>query len=589
MNRSVLARVAPALFAFYLLAYAAFFAWAWFVPPVDRFLPAFRAEQAARQALLGLLDWAVPLTAAAVVTALSLAGGGARAGGPALPFSQIVASAVVTFLVLAVGFTALAETAGAGSRRRLDEMAWQTRLAGQYKALALKAREGRNWSRAAEYERLYLRIDPGNDEVESLMNTDEANAAKARTGRPAGAVSAGSAGALPAGADAGSYFRKATEYFAQKDWFSALWYARLAETIDPRRTDATRLAAQALAKIEDPRPEDESQEDRAYFRTKKAAFDVLTLGDPLAAYYAFSSLARQRPGDADAREFLEEAKKQLAGLAFFNDDAELAAALPGIERLLWFNANEAGATEAVWAGRMVTIERATVPDGRETVTDGRETVTEHWFFDVEAIRYDEKGAVSWHLSAPRARLSDDNKSLLLKGVDRSDSKKATRATYHAGARPDAERDLLPLRVGVEDLPMHSLDHAPLAGRGMAELWRLRSELPRTHALHDAISLELARRASLPFAFVVVSLFALAFGWSLRGRWTGRAPVLAWIAAPAIVAAAGILVRLYLYAHQVLLGFLVLSFDLRIAAIVLGALELVLVAASLAALAGQSTA
>jgi lipopolysaccharide export LptBFGC system permease protein LptF len=572
MNRSVLARIAPALFAFYLLAYAGFFAWAWFVPPVDRYLPDFRTEQAARQALLGLLDWAVPLTAAAVVTALSLAAGGTRGGGPALPFSQLVASAVVTFLVLAVGFTALSETIGAGSRWRLEEMAWQTRLAGQYKVLAQRARGIQDWSRAAEYDRLYLLIDPGNDEIEGLSNTDESNAAKARTARPA---AAGSVATPSTDVDAGSLVKKAQGYFDREDWFSALWYARLAEQIDPRRADATRLAAQALQKIEDPRPEDESAEDRAYFRAMKAAFDVLNRGDTLAAYYAFSSLARQRPDDADAKEFLEKAKEQLAGLAFFNDEADAAAALPGIERLLWFDSTAAEATEVVWAGRLVTITR--------------ERGTERWFFDVEAIRYDDKGAVSWHLSAPRARLSDDEKSLLLKGVDRTDPKRGTRATYHAGTRSEAERDVLALGVGVDDLPIHSLDHAPLAGRGMAELWRIRRELPRSHALHDEISLELAKRASLPFAFIVVSLFALAFGWSLRGRWTGRAPALAYLAAPVIVAAAGVLVRLYLYAHQVLLGFLVLSFDLRIAAIVLGALELALVAAALAVLAGQSTA
>ena len=113
MNRSVLARIGPALFAFYLLAYAAFFAWGWFTFPDDSFLLMYQAEHAARRALLLLLDWAVPLTAAAVVTALSLAAGSSKRGGPALPFNQIVASSVLTFLVLAAGFTAVSETAGA--------------------------------------------------------------------------------------------------------------------------------------------------------------------------------------------------------------------------------------------------------------------------------------------------------------------------------------------------------------------------------------------------------------------------------------------------------------------------------------------
>ena len=224
------------------------------------------------------------------------------------------------------------------------------------------------------------------------------------------------------------------------------------------------------------------------------------------------------------------------------------------------------------------------------VTITREDGTDRWFFDVEAIRYDAKGAVTWHLSTPRARLSEDETMLLLKGVDRIDPKKVTEAMYHAGSRPAAERNTLRLGKGIEDLPIHALDPAPLAGTGMAELWRIRRSLARNDRLHTEVSVELATRAAKPFVFLVVSLFAVAFGWSLRGRWTGRAPALAWVAAPAVVAAVGILVQLYLHAHRVLLGFVVLSLGgLTAAAIVLGVLQLVLVAVALAVLAGQSNA
>ncbi len=184
-----------------------------------------------RQALLDLLTWIVPVTAGAVVTALSLAAGSAKRGGPALPFNQLVASAVVTFLVLAAGFTALSETAGAGSSRRLDELAWHSRLAREYERLALKARDGQDWKRAAEYDRLYLQIDPENAVVEEQRTTDEANAARAAAdARPVAAPTAKS----PEGVDAGSLVRKAQAYFDDEDWFSALWYARQAGTIDPR-------------------------------------------------------------------------------------------------------------------------------------------------------------------------------------------------------------------------------------------------------------------------------------------------------------------------------------------------------------------
>lgn len=583
MNRSVLARIGPALLAFCLLAYAAFFAWSWLTFDDETYLTIYRTEEAARRALLLLLEWIIPITAAAVVTALSLASGAGGRGGPALPFNQLVASAVITFLALAAAVTAVSETAGAGSHRRLEEMAWQTRLAKRYKDLAKDLRASADWGRAAEYERLYLRIVPNDADVEGQLNDDEAKAAKVRTAGPgsrAGADAAGTAGAVASrdADDAGTLVRKAQEYFDKEDWFSALWFARLAAGTDPKRADATRLAGLALEKIEEPRPESESAEDRDFFQKKQAAFDALIKGDPVDAYYSFSDLARRRPGDKDVEKFLKEARKQLEAMAFYADEADITAALPGVERILWFNRREDEGTirEVVWAGRMVAV--------------AREEVTDYWFYDVEAIRYDAKGAVVWHLSAPRARLSDDQRTLLLRGIDRTNQKKQTRAVYHAGSRPEGERDLLVLGVDIERLPIHSLDRAPLAGANLAELWDIRQSLSYGERLHTEATVELATRAATPFAFLVVSLFAVAFGWSLRGRWTGKAPALAWIAAPVVVAAVGMFVKLYLHAHRIVLAFAVLALGgLKAAAIAFGVLELALVAVALAALAGQSAA
>jgi hypothetical protein len=570
LNRSVLARIGPALFAFYLLAYAAFFAWGLVRFSNETWLPIFTMEVTALQAFRDLLAWIVPITAGAVVTALSLAVGSAKRGGPALPFNQLVASTVVTFLVLAAGFTALSETVGTNGARRLDELAWHSRLAREYEKLAGKARGLQDWSRATEYDRLYLRIDPQNATVEEYRYADEAKASREQTGtRPAAAPAA----KADDGVDAGSLVKKAQAYFDDEDWYSALWYARQAETIDPRRADATRLAARALEQIEAAPPSAAATADRTYAATKKAAFEVLNRGDVVGAYYAFASLAARRPDDVDAKEFLGIAEKALRTKQFFTDDAATAASLPGLGHLLWFA--EGADSVAMWADRMVSIERE----------DG----TERWLFDVEAVKIDAQGVVAWHLAAASARLSDDEKTLLLRGVDRGDPKKGSGPVYLAGTRPAAERNVLPLGIGVEDLPFRSLDRAPLAGRGMAELWRIRGSLARTDAMHAAISAELATRAAAPFSFLVVSLFAVAFGWSLRGRWTGRTPVIAWLAAPAIVAAAGILTQLYVHAHRVLLAFAVTSLSLTAAAIVLGALELVLVAAALAVLAGQSSA
>jgi hypothetical protein len=103
-----------------------------------------------------------------------------------------------------------------------------------------------------------------------------------------------------------------------------------------------------------------------------------------------------------------------------------------------------------------------------------------------------------------------------------------------------------------------------------------------------LTVDMVMKLLQPFAFVVVSLFALALGWGYRARFPGTPSFFALILIPFVPLMLAVLSMLYVHAHRVLLGFVVLAFGFTPALVVLGALQIALLAVALALLAGQSS-
>jgi hypothetical protein len=97
------------------------------------------------------------------------------------------------------------------------------------------------------------------------------------------------------------------------------------------------------------------------------------------------------------------------------------------------------------------------------------------------------------------------------------------------------------------------------------------------------------KAVMPFLFLTLSFLAVSLGWALRARYLGRAPARVVILVPLIPAAVSLACLLWVHAHRVLLGFVVLTFGFTPALVVLAALEAVVLAISVILLAGQSAA
>ena len=569
MNRSLLSRITPFLLAFYAVSLAAFFVYAIVTFSATSVLPSLRWEYAVNRAFVLFMDYLLPIHAAAVAVAASLSfdGGAARPVGPARPFSRIVSSTLVAFLFLTAVYTALAEGVAPAARKRLSDMQYLSKVAGEYKKRAAAAMQAGDYVTAGDAFSRYLDVDPGNKQMAELQL--EASSRAARQGAPVPEkVPAGSSANVDQG-EAQALVEKARFYMTQKDWFSAHYYAQAAVTQDPRRVDALAIASEAGNRLAGDTRLQADRKTAELFQRKKDALEKLESGDALGAYYSFVVLAAEQPKDPDIANYLGEAAAAVRKAAFFLDEAQKIETLPGTQGILFLNRFDAESTEAVSVGKMVEI-----PGG------------DAFFFDIEAVHYDTAGTVAWHFTAPFGRRDGD--SILMHAMDRRNPAVQLLPLYIEGTRPAPDRFLLRLTPSLEELRALSSSRTALAGMSIGEMWRLRGRLGSYGLARQSISVEMTMRLVMPFAFLILSILCTAMGWSMRVRGGGRLPAIGIVLMPLLPVVLALMSLLYLHAHRVIVGFTVIAFGLTVAFIALAALQLVLLAFSLVLLAGQSS-
>jgi len=570
MNRSLLSRIASFLFAFYCLSLLAFVAYALLTFSATQFLPSMRWEYALKRGFVLFMDYLIPVHAAAVAVGASLAGvaQARRAPGSAAePFNKLVSSTLVTFLVLTAGYTVLYEGLYPGARRGLSDMQYRSSLARQYMSQADAALKKGDYRASLDAVDRYLAIDPSDKETADKRL--ELLARAARQSAPAPGPSVAGLETMAPDASAQALVDKAKYYTDRQDWFSAHYYAQAASALDPRRTDALRLAAQAAEKLGAVLESEKDARSALLFRQKKEAYDLLIGGNVVAAYYRFLELQKEYPGDSDIATYLGIASDKVARTTFFLDDARKMETLPGTQNILFLNGAEKDATEAVYIGKMVEQAQG-----------------DAWFYDIEAVRYDSAGAVSWHFGAPFGKR--EGSSILMNCVDRSDARIRFIPLYAQGTRAPAEKNLLAVRPTVEQMRSLSLGRDALAVLGLAELWRMRTDLGSFGLSREALTVDMAMKMLMPCVFLILSIFSLSLGWAFRARYFGRLSLIAVIMMPLVPLVLSVLSLLYVHAHRVIIGFTVLAFGFTAALAVLAALQVVLLVVALIMLAGQST-
>jgi tetratricopeptide (TPR) repeat protein len=445
-------------------------------------------------------------------------------------------------------------------------MQYLSRVAREYRREAAAAMQVEDYPGALDAIDHYLAVDPGNQQMaeQRLMAVSMA----ARKAAPGPAKAAASVDSSTAQADAQALVEKARFYAAQKDWFSAHYYAEAAIALDPRRVDALRLASEASGMLAGLTSEEKDKRKAELFQSKKDALQELESGDALGAYYAFVGLSAENPRDADVVNYLAEAAAAVRRAAFFLDEARRIEMLPGTQGILFLNRYDADASEAVSIGKLVEL-----PGG------------EAYFFNIEAVHYDAAGTVAWHFTAPYGRRDGD--SILMHAVDRKNPAIQLLPLYIQGTRPAPDRNFLRLLPPMDEVHALSPGRSTLDSMSIGEMWRLRGRLGSFGLARQSVSVEMTMRLVMPFAFLILSILCTAMGWSLRVRGGERLPAAGIVLMPLLPVVLALMSLLYLHAHRVIVGFAVIGFGLTAAFIALAALQLVLLAVSLVLLAGQS--
>ncbi len=567
MNRPLLGRISGFLFLFYVLSFGIFYLVAALRFTSDLVLPSLRWTYALDRAFVLFMDYLLPVHAAAIAVAASLSGREAPVrGAEPRPFTGIAGSTIATFLLLSVVYTLAFEITYPAARRRLVNVQYTTSFARRIKAQSEAAERSRDYRASLDLVDSYLAIAPGSRDMQDRRVTLESLAIRQEE-PPAARRAAGDEGAS-LGAQA--LVDRARYYFDRQDWFSAHYYAQKANLLDPRRTDALQLAAEAsrkMAEAANPGPGKDAG-SVALFAQKRQAYLLLTEGNYVQAYYSFVKLAAQYPRDRDIATYLGKASDEVGRVSFFLDEARQIELLPGPERILFFNAVDPEGMEAVAISRMARTRAGT------------------YFLGIEAVRYDAGGRVAWHFSAPYGKLQDG--AILMRCIDRNTPGIQFVPTYSQGARPVGERNILPLQVSEDEMQFLSTAGDTLADAGAVELWRLRQSLGSLGLSRGALSVELVMKLVMPFAFLIVSLLALPFGWAFRPRSSGGPLGFSVILIPLVPLVLSVLTLLYIYAHRVILGFTVLAYGFTAALVVGAALQFILLAAALVVLAGQSS-
>lgn len=532
-------------------------------------LPAFYWRWIWNQATLNFILAIIPVQCAAILVAWSVPAGRTRrrpthSSGLA-PLYRLVSSSLVTLLVLTLVFSGFSEGLRPYLSAERSAILYQSQLARRLYASYETAYATDKLDTAREYLSSYRKLAPsdpaGQASWDRLLIRIEQEKAR-RVGAPPGQKRSGPV----ENASIAELIRIAQAYLSRHDYASARYYATLVAGIAPNNAEAARIASASLAGLTRIHPNPQDLEESYYFALKEKGRRDFEEGDPKAAYYIFKSLEATHPDDPDVITYLKRTTEQLARFSFFHDEIDRAAPYPGLRDLVFLNRKQEGVSEILSIRKTVVL-----PEGI-------------YFEGIEAIGFTNTGRVVYHLAAPYGKLIGSNINMDCIGRTRAVS---YLPTMLEGVLPGKSPNALPLEVPISDLSLFSARQPDLSGSALPELWHAGPVLERYGYLKEPVQIEILRRVLSPFGLLILSMFAMGIGWSLRAP-LGRPRLPAYVLVPLFPFVVYLITESYFFLSKTIFGFVLIAFGLTVALVALVIVQFVLLFAAIAYLAGQSS-
>ena len=241
--------------------------------------------------------------------------------------------------------------------------------------------------------------------------------------------------------------------------------------------------------------------------------------------------------------------------------------MPGSRNILFLNSLEEGHVEIISMGKVIYLQEGT------------------YVMDIEAIRLDRLFRTVYHLQAPYGKVIDS--MLNMQCIDRNDPSKNLLPEYLSGSRPEDLSHVLTLNAVPEDIQYLNPNFRGLEEISIPRLWALAKVFESRGYRSEPLIAECIIRAVNIFSFFILSLFAVSLGWMFRPGMK-KSPTLAFIFIPAFPFALHYLVLLYNQMNRILVSFFYLLTGFLPAVGILIIIQVILAAAALVVLAGQST-
>jgi hypothetical protein len=498
----------------------------------------------------------------------------ARTGsGAKRSFHGIVSRTLVLIIVLSSLYTFIYTTSLPLIRRRIQALEYLSHSAQKFLKDAITAEENKQVDEAHFFYNLYLSIDPDNRAVlRQRAKITEEIALSARDAKQAPTGTDQLAFETQRGSSPEELLEKAGEYMKTEDYISAHYYASLVLALNPRNQDAENIRFRAWEELIGYLPTKSDTDATKLFEAKLEGLATLEEGKTIEAYYQFKKLSDVYPRDVDVIEFLNESRRRMSEISFFEDEVRPTLALPGVTGITFLNVE--------------SHERTGQRQNRTQVVHFNRTVNTPnglFFHGIEILDFSRDGELLLHLTAPFGKLAEDH--INMRCLHRSDPKITFYPEYIVGG-PGEKGHMVALNQEIQHLPYYDPDRASISRMSISELWRIRNSYERAGYDRQDIEMEFIMRILNPFLFLIVSLLAVCMGWAYRARYLGRPPLLTYLLIPTLPFLVSHVIELLVHGHRILLGFILVSLSFTVAIVVLIALQAVFLVISLLVLAGQ---
>ena len=454
--------------------------------------------------------------------------------GIQIPFVDVIGKSIFLFLILTLVFTGLTEGILPGVLKKQSEQLYLTEIAIDYFERADReidsGKPNKDLNKISTLLKAYLQIDPGNSVVKTALDWAEGTkAVKTVDYEPARDLKSVNEENKNKAAD---IIDKATTYYNNEDYFSALYNANLAFKLDPSRLDAQRLAAESREAIRSLEPDRSEKEAKIYFERKREGFDKLEGGDPIGAYYIFNELSKSSTNDGDIQVFLGRSLEGISEISFFTEEAEENMTLPGIDDIVFLDND----LTLIHIGKMIL-------PGEEKA----------FFFNIEVMTIDKTGEISKHYTAPYGKFNSGSNSIIMHAIDRDNSDISIKPEYLIGTAGSPEDIILRLTPKLEELIYLGQVANSIKFMNVLELFHFASIFSNFGHIKEPAQIILLERILKPFTFLIVSFLSVSLGWLLRIR-RYTFPWFAFMLVPVITYLINNILSIYEYGMGLVLGF-----------------------------------